>query len=468
MKKILFYYWDPIDGPAGGGVTAYLKELFPLLLKREEFEIYYLSSGRKYDNTDAIYIREIKNIYSPTIKSYEVVNCPVLGPGKQSIKNIRIYLEDVKVKAVLKKFIDDIGGFDIIHFHSLEGLPLKTLELKVEYPNIKFLYSFHNYYPLCNQVNLWKNNCKKCDITNYEDCDKCYERENYDLALYRFKHLDIPELKQKNIEKSKANPDKDNLKIYQDYFEKNKEYFNKYIDKMIAVSNRTKEVLISHGYLHEKIVVVYVGTDIAKRGTAMKSNCSRSREEPLKIVYLGYPRKDKGFYFFVDALEAMNQSIGQRIKVTVVARGIAEIVMERLNALEGKLNGLKIFNGYKDYDNLHQILSSQNLGIVPVMWEDNLPRVAIEQIAMGVPILTSDLGGASELFGRNPKFVFEAGNIKDFIEKLSGIMDNPDYTDEFWNTVKPLITMEEHAKEISLLYEEILNESQSHCGCTFF
>ncbi|MCR5416417.1 MAG: glycosyltransferase [Pseudobutyrivibrio sp.] len=454
MKKILFYYWDPIDGPAGGGVTAYLKELFPLLLKREEFEIYYLSSGRKYDNTDAIYIREIKNIYSPTIKSYEVVNCPVLGPAKQSIKNIRIYLEDVKVKAVLKKFIDDIGGFDIIHFHSLEGLPLKVLELKDEYPNTRFFYSFHNYYPLCNQVNLWKNDSEKCNITDYRECDNCYARENYDLALYRFKHLEIPGLKQKNIKESIKNPDRDDLAVYKDFFELNKKYFNKYMDKMIAVSQRTKEVLVSHGYLEQKIDVIYVGTDVAERGAAMRSNCSRTSEEPLQLVYVGYPRRDKGFYFFIDSLEAMPKEISQRIKVTIVSRNISEDAVDRLKSAEKKLECLEIHNGFKDYEDLQQILSNQDLGIVPVMWEDNLPRVAIEQIAMGVPILTSNLGGASELFGRNPNYVFEAGNIDDFIKKLGEILDNPDLLDEFWKNVRPLITMEEHAKKLSSLYME--------------
>ena len=88
------------------------------------------------------------------------------------------------------------------------------------------------------------------------------------------------------------------------------------------------------------------------------------------------------------------------------------------------------------------------------MWEDNLPRVAIEQIAMGVPILTSNLGGASELFGRNPNYVFNAGNIDDFIKKLGEILDNPDLLNKFWENVRPLITMEEHAKKLSSLYME--------------
>ncbi len=464
MKKILFYYWDPIAGPAGGGVTAYLKELFPLLLERRQFDIFYLNSGRKYDDSNEIYIKETENAFSPKIRSFEIVNCPVLGPAKQSVKNVRIYLEDNKVKSKLKQFIDDIGGFDIIHFHSLEGLPLKVLELKEEYPKTCFLYSFHNYYPLCNQVNLWRFNREKCNISNFEDCDNCYERENYDLALYRFKHLDIPELKKKNITDSLKNPDKDDPDVYRYFFEQNRNYFNRYMDKMIAVSQRTKEVLINHGYLQEKIDVVYVGTEVAKRSVSKKSNRNRKVSDSLKIVYVGYPRKDKGFCFFVDALEKMPEEISRRLNVTIVARRIGEDVSVQLKTVEGRLNGLKVFDGFKDYDDLQQILNEQDLGIVPVMWEDNLPRVAIEQIAMGLPILTSDLGGASELFERNPNFVFEAGNIGDYLDKLCCILNNPELINEFWKTVKPLTTMEEHAKELSSLYQEKSNEPKGYCG----
>jgi glycosyltransferase involved in cell wall biosynthesis len=59
------------------------------------------------------------------------------------------------------------------------------------------------------------------------------------------------------------------------------------------------------------------------------------------------------------------------------------------------------------------------------LWEDNLPQVAIECVASGVPILTSNRGGAQELLDCRD-LVFQAGSRADFYTKLQGILDNPD------------------------------------------
>jgi glycosyltransferase involved in cell wall biosynthesis len=73
---------------------------------------------------------------------------------------------------------------------------------------------------------------------------------------------------------------------------------------------------------------------------------------------------------------------------------------------------------------MSQILADVDLGIVPVLWEDNLPQVAIECVASGVPILTSDRGGAQELLGC-PDLVFRAGSCRDFYARLEAILENP-------------------------------------------
>ncbi len=450
MKKILFYYWNPIDGPAGGGVTAYLKELFPLLIKSEEYELFYLNSGRKYDDSGEIYINETHNIFENAVRSFEIVNCPVLAPSKQSVKNVRSYLECNEITVLLEELIEDIGGIDIMHFHSLEGLPVKVLEIKNRYPNMKMIYSFHNYFPLCTQVNMWKNDEKCCDLVKFDSCISCYDRENYDMALFRFKHLDIPGLKQKNLEDSAKNPDVEDSSLYRVFNEVNRKYFNKYMDAMLAVSERTKGIYISNGYDADKMFTSYVGTEVANHKAPHVSKAVRN--DLLRIVYMGYARKDKGFFFFLDALESMDVELCNRLAVTVVSRGIDEDSMARINMIGHRVNAIHVYNGYKDYDELQDILKEQDLGVVPVLWEDNLPRVAIEQIAFDVAILSSSLGGAPELFDNNPDFVFEAGNIHSFENKLENIINNPNLLEAFWNTVKPLVTMEEHVKELQSYY----------------
>ena len=49
-------------------------------------------------------------------------------------------------------------------------------------------------------------------------------------------------------------------------------------------------------------------------------------------------------------------------------------------------------NGYAKSEQ-GRLLGEIDLGVIPSLWEDNLPQVAIEYIASGIPIVASDAGG---------------------------------------------------------------------------
>ena len=67
-----------------------------------------------------------------------------------------------------------------------------------------------------------------------------------------------------------------------------------------------------------------------------------------------------------------------------------------------------------------------NLGIVPPLWEDNLPQVAIEMISNGIPVLTSMNGGAKEL---NSHVMFRFHTEKDLLEKIKKNKFKPLFVD---------------------------------------
>lgn len=85
-----------------------------------------------------------------------------------------------------------------------------------------------------------------------------------------------------------------------------------------------------------------------------------------------------------------------------------------------KFHKVKIIHGYSHAD-LHNILTGVNLGVIPALWEDNLPQVAIEMVAFGVPILSSSAGGASELT-RSDAFRFNVGDTEDFLKKYMRLL----------------------------------------------
>lgn len=450
--KILFYNWDPLAGPAGGGVTAYLTEMLSQLVHDKEYDIWFLNSGRKYTADNHPRLEKRGNPFGSQVQSYEIVNSPILSPGSQSVTNIRKYLEDQVVYTLCKELIEKAGGFDVIHYHNLEGLSLKVLSLKKEFPNIRFVYSFHNYFPVCTQVNLWKDDKENCHTKDFTQCAGCYKKANYELTLFRFQHIDIPKLKDIFLEYSVEHPDQDDLDLYRRFREENISYFNQFIDVILAVSQRTREILVKNGIDRKKIQTMYVGSRIAEyqkeaRKTALPDGV-------LRISYLGYMRKDKGFYFFLDSLHDMKETDAEQTAVTIISRYTDRNQDEvgQLMLLREKFADISLYNGFRDYNELAEILSTQHLGIVPALWEDNLPRVAMEMAAMGLPVLSSDLGGASELGGENPDFIFEAGNKKEFLCKLSGFLKDRKRLLSYWDNAVKLTTMPEHLEQLKAVY----------------
>ena len=77
--------------------------------------------------------------------------------SKAIIKYNNDYEQYLKKEEVLDKFIQEHGPFDVIHFHSFEGISTNVLQLKKKYPSIRFIHSTHDYGILCPNVRLWNN-----------------------------------------------------------------------------------------------------------------------------------------------------------------------------------------------------------------------------------------------------------------------------------------------------------------------
>ena len=467
--KILYYNWVQFDNEnkTGGGVSIYQKNLIDSLIKNSEHEIYFLSSGWKYNPLKKHpYIRQTQNIYKEKCHSFEIVNSSIMAPAHAIYMNPQKFNEDVDSFEIFDKFIQEYGHFDVIHFNNIEGISTNVLKLKEKYPNTKFIVSIHNYQPICPLVQYFQShkNIICNDFDNGKECIHCslgnpnkreyYKRSRnyyYDILVGYKKLFRLPlklmcKLFQHRSEKYIGNNETMIPEQYAIYRKRNIELLNKYADCILAVSERVREIMIEHGILPEKIITSYIGTKFAENELKYSIATSTS---PFTIAYLGYERIDKGFFFFVDSLSKLDKEIANKINIVLAVTRIHK------ENYEGKLknfNNVIVYNGYT-HENLPSILKNVNLGVIPVLWEDNLPQVAIEMVALGVPILCSNFGGASELCKSN-LFKFAGGKEQDFLEKLTNLVSNPDLLQEYWKNHPDLTTMESHINEILKIYKE--------------
>ena len=159
---------------------------------------------------------------------------------------------------------------------------------------------------------------------------------------------------------------------------------------------------------------------------------------------------DKGFPFLLDGLEAMPTALLSGLRLTVAARNTDPVAHARLMALRERLRELRYFDGYT-HDDLGEVLAGVNLGLIPVLWEDNLPQTGIELVSRGIQILTSDRGGAQEI-AENPAFIFRAGEVADFVDHVARIADGRLPLAAFWAGPMRVLSMEEHLEDLMRYY----------------
>lgn len=467
-KKILIYNWVQFDQKDGGGVTVYVDNIINDMKDNDNIELYFISSGTCYNLfSNRIKIRKTKNKYGDKIKSYTIYNSPVMFAYNQ-FSRVDIYNKEKELADVFDKFIEENNGFDIIHFNNLEGLSPYVLKLKEKYPETKFIYSMHNYFPVCPNVYLWAHNKENCmDYKNGKKCCNCiisdYEQAKRMLKIRTLLDKFGVNIQSKFIKKiydkikmKNSAGDKKNLKNinscssldYKKFRVINVEFLNKYVDDVLCVSKRVKEIAIKFGISEKKCHLSYIGTKFANNLQRQDIDLNSKK---FNLIYLGYMSSMKGFDFLVESLLSLEKKVAKNINLYLVCRNNLEYDIEDIKVnLEKRFASVTYLDGYT-HGNLPDILKGKHLGVIPVVWEDNLPQVSIEITSFGVPILASDLGGASELCECND-FKFRGGDVKDFQKKITNLVNNRDKLREFWNFYNKPTTMRQHLDELYKYY----------------
>ena len=485
--KVLFYNWVDYEDPArrGGGVSVYQQNVIDAALNVGDVP-YFLSSGIAYSLLSRRpRIRKTRGA-DPRVRKFEVVNSPVLSPG--GVMFGADTASDPAAEAAFAAFLRAEGPFDAVHFNNLEGIPLSFLRVAREHaPAGKVVLSLHNYFPFCPQVNLWFQEKENCvDFAGGKKCVNCLPAtprphntrkdyiahtllarlgiarrprlQHYALRLLYDVVRPLSKIPRRLIAKTRRRPPASpTLKLLDraeaDRFAARRAAYvdalNRHADHVLAVSERVAEIAVRMGVERHRVSTAYIGTKFAGLA-APAPRPARSGDAPLSLGYLGYMRRDKGFYWLLQALEKMPPDLAARLRLTFAAKVTDEGAVHRLRVIAHRFAAATLVDGYT-HATLPALLAGIDLGIVPVLWEDNLPQVAIEFVGSGVPVLTSDLGGASEIL-RCPELTFRAGSRAAFYRRLGGVLASPGILESAMAGRARLVTTAAHYRELRELY----------------
>lgn len=488
LAIVLYNYVQPDElGSAGGGVAVYMRNL-STTLRSQGHRVWTLSSGDQYDICGKKPRLERRSEYE-----YIIYNSPVVAPAIFSFHHPDIFLKSDLLDSIAKQLAEQLSDIDIIHFHNIEGLTLGFFNtIRHSLPEAAIIYSAHNYNIGCPQVNLWKHDIRACeDYAEGFACIECCtisDGRSRKILINRMKTpvkklaktfprfatrmLSVDLLAKKASERyvtsktfqptlpesaasntgMQANIPTSKAKLYREIRTTGAMLVNSVFDRTIAVSRRTADILLGFGAEPERVNTLYIGTKHADRMDATTRKVAASNN--VHIGYLGYMRRDKGFYFFLESIKHLASTDKALIDVTIAAKFTdADAVFDMKN-IANEFRSFNMFDGYT-HANLSDILAPVNIGIVPPLWEDNLPQVAIEFVSHGIPVLTSNMGGAQEI-SNNPNFVFDINNPESLSNMLQSILRGKLDIEKFWANEPNIFSNSQHVAKLTEVYRSAL------------
>lgn len=248
------------------------------------------------------------------------------------------------------KIIKDVKP-DVVHHHNITGLGPFILEAKAD----KVFYTAHDYWLICQTFNLLRNNRAPCLKNDKKgNCNIC------------------------SILCSKP------PQVWRNFINKNKLLKN--IDSIISPSNFMTDKLTRSGIPRIETIPNFVSVN--------KSNDNRYIPEPY-FLYVGRLEYSKGIINLIKSYhKIMNDTENHLIiagdgSISVEVRALINSINKK-----NKIHFLGRVDNKAKLDNLYQYAEAV---VIPSIWPENCPLVALEAISHEVPIIATSSGGLLEI-----------------------------------------------------------------------
>jgi len=172
---------------------------------------------------------------------------------------------------------------------------------------------------------------------------------------------------------------------------------SKITDKIVAVSENVKEDIIRYDSIDpSKIEVIPNGIDVERFNPEKNTTDIRKEfsleEDDIVIGFIGRIVPAKGLEYLLNALPYLKEEF-KSIKLLIVGEGsLVEELKERAKK-NNILDNILFIGRRRD---IPEILASINIFVMPSIAE-GLPNALLEAMAMGKPIVTTEVGGIPEI-----------------------------------------------------------------------
>lgn len=188
------------------------------------------------------------------------------------------------------------------------------------------------------------------------------------------------------------------------------------VDHFICTCEFTKTKMIEGGIPEDKITCVPTFID--------SQSITPCYENDKYFLFLGRMAHQKGTIY---AIEAMNylKDTDYILKITGQITESKEDQELWRYIKENKLERKIVFTGFKQGNELENLIARSTCVVCPAIWYENMPNTVIEAYAYGKPVVASRIGSLAEIvIEEETGLLFEMKNAKDLATKLKQFISN--------------------------------------------
>lgn len=208
--------------------------------------------------------------------------------------------------------------------------------------------------------------------------------------------------------------------------------------------------------IQAKVTTIYKGHDLAwYQEKAVPLNSLSTQSENFNIVCIGSPRPQKGMQYMLDAMKDLNDIDNVRL-ILVGDNFDCEPYISNIKATG--MNDKIIHTGFRS--DVPQIAKACDVLVLPSERE-GLPRVVLESLAVGTPVITSANEGAMEIIeDKINGYVVPIGDGEAIADRIRLLIENTELLQQLSdNAQKTIATRMSHnktVKDIESYFQSIL------------
>lgn len=238
-------------------------------------------------------------------------------------------------------------------------------------------------------------------------------------------------------------------------------------DRIIAVSEEAARISRARGFPAEKVIVVKNGIDLSRFGdSSPRRREARSSlglpEAPAIVLAFGWAPHVKGVDLLLSAAGRASRSL-ELVLLVVGEQDLITYVEARLG--RELPPWLRILSPVDDPRELYAAADV----FVSASRSEGLPYAIGEAMAVGLPIISSDIAGPSIFFPAAGVRRFHSGDVQGLADALESVLGVDAQTRLAWGTenrryVTEHVSLDSHVRETIDVFRDVLRDSRYSTG----